>query len=143
MIWRSPEPEEADRTLNLFLRAMGAPLGDRNPVVFGMNGGLVLHEPFERRDDDTFGAAVEYAHVSGAEAAFNQATAFYTGTFAPVRSGETVLELTYQYQLTPAVILQPDFQYVFNPGAGLANPGTPGQRIGNEAVIGLRTTLTF
>ncbi len=30
MIWRSSEPEEADRTANVFLRAMGTPQGDRN-----------------------------------------------------------------------------------------------------------------
>jgi porin len=143
MIWRSTEPEEADRTLSVFLRAMGTPQADRNLVVFSMNAGLNFHEPIEHRDDDVFGVGIEYARVSGAEAAFNQATAFYTGAFTPVRSGETVIEVTYQYQLTPAVILQPDFQYVFNPGGGLANPNMPNQQIKNEAVVGLRATLTF
>jgi len=143
MIWRSSEPGEADRTASAFLRAMGTPQGDRNLVVFSINAGLVLHEPILHRDDDVFGVGIEYARVSGAEAAFNQATAFYTGAFTPVRTGETVIEVTYQYQLTPAVILQPDFQYVFNPGAGLANPTTPNQQIKDEAVIGLRVNLTF
>ena len=143
MIWRSTEPEEADRTLSVFLRAMGTPQADRNLVVFSMNAGLNFHEPIKHRDDDIFGIAIEYARVSGAEAAFNQATAFYTGAFTPIRSGETVIEVTYLYQLTPAVILQPDFQYVFHPGAGLANPNMPNQAIKNEAVIGLRATLTF
>ena len=143
MIWRSSEPEEADRTANVFLRAMGTPQGDRNPVVFSVNAGLNFHEPIEHRDDDIFGVAIEYARVSGAAAALDQATAYYTGAFTPVRSGETVVEVTYQYQLTPAVILQPDFQYVFNPGAGLADPNTPNQQIKNEAVVGLRVNLTF
>jgi porin len=143
MVWRSSDPEEADRTANVFLRAMGTPQDDRNLVVFSLNAGLNFHEPILHRDDDTFGLAMEYARVSGAEAAFNQATEFYTGAFTPVRSGETVLEVTYQYQLTPAVILQPDFQYAFNPGAGLANPNNPSQTIKNEAVIGLRVNLTF
>ena len=143
MVWRSAEPEEADRTVNVFLRAMGTPQGDRNPVVFSMNAGLNFHEPIEHRDDDIFGVAIEYARVSGAAAALDQATAYYTGAFTPVRSGETVIEVTYQYQLTPAVILQPDFQYVFNPGAGLANPDTPNQQIKDEAVVGLRVNLTF
>jgi porin len=143
MIWRSTEPEEADRTLSVFLRAMGTPQSDRNLVAFSMNVGLNFHEPIEHRDDDVFGVAMEYARVSGAEAAFNQATALYTGAFTPVRSGETVIEVTYLYQVTPAVILQPDFQYVFNPGAGLANLNMPNQPIKNEAVIGLRATLTF
>ena len=143
MIWRSTELEEADRTASVFLRAMGTPLGDRNLIAFSMNAGVVVHEPIEHRDDDVLGVAIEYGRVSGAEAAFNQATAYYTGTFTPVRNGETVIELTYQYQLTPAVILQPDFQYVFNPGAGLANPNSPNQQIKDEAVIGLRVNLTF
>jgi porin len=143
MVWRSSEPEEPDRTANVFLRAMGTPQGDRNPVVFSLNAGLNFHEPVAHRDDDVFGVAMEYAHVSGAEAAFDQATAFYTGTFTPVRNGETVIEVTYQYQLTPAVILQPDFQYVFNPGGGLANPNAPNQQIKDEAIIGMRVNLTF
>jgi hypothetical protein len=29
------------------------------------------------------------------------------------------------------------------PGGGIANPATPGTRIGNEAVFGLRTNVTF
>ena len=143
MIWRSSEPEEADRTANLFLRAMGTPQGDRNLVVFSVNAGVNFHEPILHRDDDVLGLAIEYARVSGAEAAFDEATALYTGAFTPVRSGETVIEVTYQYQLTPAIILQPDFQYVFNPGAGLANPSMPNQQIKDEAVIGLRVNLTF
>jgi porin len=51
--------------------------------------------------------------------------------------------LTYQYQVTPWWILQPDFQYVFNPGAGVANPNAPGERVQDEAVFGLRTIITF
>ncbi len=86
---------------------------------------------------------MEYAHVSGSQAAFDQATAFYTGAFTPAQTGESVIEVTYQYQLTPAVQLQPDLQYVFNPGAGIANPNHPNQAIKNEAVLGMRVTLTF
>jgi porin len=138
-VWQSA----AGSTLNFFTRAMGTPQGDRNLVVFSMNAGLTLHAPLPSRADDTVGLAMEYARVSGSEAAFDQATQFYTGALTPARTGETVFELTYQYQLTPAVQLQPDFQYVFNPGGGLANPNNPNQPIKNEAVVGVRATLTF
>jgi porin len=84
-----------------------------------------------------------YGRVSGSATALDQQTAFFTGTSVPVRSGETFIELTYQYQLTPAVQLQPDFQYVFNPGAGVANPNMPNQSIKDEAVLGFRVNLTF
>ena len=138
-VWTSP----AGSTLNFFTRAMGTPQGDRNLVVFSLNTGLTLHGPLPGRSNDTFGVAMEYAHVSGSQAAFDQATAFYTGAFTPAQTGESVIEVTYQYQLTPAVQLQPDFQYVFNPGAGIANPNHPNQAIKNEAVLGMRVTLTF
>ena len=39
--------------------------------------------------------------------------------------------------------VQPDVQYVFKPGGGLANPNNPGQRIGNELVLGVRTNILF
>ncbi len=130
-------------TLSGFARVMGTPQGDRNPVVFSLNAGLTLHAPFADRPDDTAGLAIEYARVSGSTAALDQQTAFYTNSFVPIPTGETVIELTYQYPLTPAVILQPDFQYVFNPSGGIANPNLPSQTIKNEAVLGFRVNLTF
>ena len=67
----------------------------------------------------------------------------FSGQPYPVRTSETVIELTYQLQLAPWWQLQPDFQYVVNPGGGVPNPNAPGQRIGNAAILGLRTTITF
>ena len=61
----------------------------------------------------------------------------------PVRSDETFVEATYQYQLTPWAQLQPDLQYVFNPGAGIANPNNPTSRVRNELVFGVRANLSL
>jgi porin len=141
MIWQ--DPQELDRTVNVFVRPMGTPLGDRNLVDFSLNAGLTFHEPFLHRDDDTFGIGMGYAHVSGRAAALDRDTAFFTGAFTPTRSGETFAEITYQYQATPWWQIQPDFQYVFNPGAGIANPDAPTQRVKDEAVLGLRTNILF
>jgi porin len=141
MVWQ--DPAEADRTLNVFVRAMGTRLADRNLINFSLNAGLTFHEPFLHRDDDTFGVGMGYAHVSGRAAALDRDTAFYTGAFTPVRSGETFVEVTYQYQVTPWWQIQPDFQYVFNPGAGVVNPNMPTQQVKNEAVIGIRTNILF
>jgi len=138
------DPEEPDRSIDFFLRPMGTPLGDRNLISFSLNAGFTFHEPFPHRDDDTFGIGMGYAHVSGSAAALDRETQFFTGAFTPARSGETFIELTYQYQVTPWWQLQPDFQYVFNPGAGVANPNSPTpQKVQNEAVIGLRTVILF
>jgi porin len=39
--------------------------------------------------------------------------------------------------------LQPDVQYVFNPGAGIADPNNPTEKVRNELVLGVRTNITF
>jgi len=140
IIW--VDPEEPDRTLNVFIRPMGTPLADRNLINFSLNAGLTFREPILHRDDDTFGIGMGYAHVSGRAAALDRDTAFFTDAFTPVRSGETFVEMTYQYQATPWWQLQPDIQYVFNPGAGVANASGTG-KIGNELVLGLRTNILF
>ncbi len=138
-IWQTP----IGGTLNFFTRAMGTPQAGRNPIVFSLNAGFTLHGPLPGRGDDTAGIGMGYGRVSGSTSALDQQTGLFTSSFVPVRVGETYLELTYQYQLTPAVQLQPDFQYVFNPGAGIANPNNPSETIKNEAVLGFRVILTF
>ena len=140
MVWQ--DPDEPGHNLSLFTRVMGTPQSDRNLVDVGLNAGFNVHAPLPGRDDDTFGLSMGYAHVSSRAAGLDRDTAFFTGAFSPARGGETYIEATYQYALTPWLQLQPDFQYVFNPGGGLPNAaGTA--RIGNEAVIGIRTTITF
>jgi porin len=141
LVW--VDPREGDRTINLFARVMGAPQADRNLVTFSANFGLTFHEPFLHRDDDTFAVGMGFAKVSGSAAALDQATAAFTGTFVPTRTSETYLEMTYQYQVTPWWQVQPDIQYVFNPGGGIANPNAPNQTVGNELVLGLRTNILF
>jgi porin len=140
MLWQSEEDDS--RILSGFARVMGTPLSDRNLIDFSMNAGLNLKDPLPNRPDDTFGVAIELAHVSGRRGALDQDMNEF-GTFTPVQSVETVIEVTYQYQVAPWWLLQPDFQYVFNPSGGIVNPDIPTEKIKNEAVIGLRTTITF
>jgi len=141
MVWR--DPAEADHNVNLFLRVMGTPDEDRNLIDFSLNAGLTLHEPFAHRDDDTFGLGMGYAKVGSHAAAFDQDTAAASGSFNPIRHSETFVEATYQYQVTPWWQLQPDAQYVFNPGGGVLNPNGNGRRVGDELVVGLRTNILF
>jgi len=143
VLWNDPKDENADRTINFFARAMGTPLENRNLIDFSMNAGFTFHEPIRNRDDDTLGIGMGYAKVSSGASALDRDTGFYSGSSYPVQSGETFVEVTYQYELTPWCTLQPDFQYVFNPGGGLPNPNAPGQRIKNEAVFGLRANIIF
>jgi porin len=141
MIWM--DSEESDHNVNVFGRVLFAPRADRNLVTFSMNAGLTVHEPFKHRDDDTFAIGMGFAKVSGAASALDQATALDSGTFFPVRTSETYLEMTYQYQVAPWWQIQPDIQYVFNPGGGVLNPNDPGTTIKNELVLGVRTNILF
>lgn len=141
MLWI--DPREGDRTISFFARAMGTPQTDRNLISVSLNAGITFHEPFLHRDDDTLAFGLGWAKVSQAAAALDQATGAFSGTFVPVRSSETYLELTYQFQVTPWWQLQPDVQYVFNPGGGILNPGDSSTTIHNELVLGMRTNILF
>ena len=142
MIWRSKD--DSNRNLNFFIRPMFTPLQDRNLISFSVNTGLTLHGPFPGRDNDTFGVEMGIARASNSASGYDRDLEFYDpSVYTPVRSSETFLEATYQVQVTPWWQIQPDVQYICNPGAGIANPNDPTQKIKNELVIGLRTNITF
>lgn len=132
---------DANSGFVVFARAMGAP-GDRNLVDLYCDLGVTYKGPLGRKDD-VAGIAIGYARIGAAAQRFDRDVAAMTGAFSPVRSSETVLEATYRVQVTPWWQVQPDFQYVFNPSGGVANPLAPGHRIGNAAILGLRTAITF
>jgi len=137
MIWRDPNDEDADRTISFFTRAMGTPQTDRNLIDFSLNAGFNFHEPIPHRGDDTFGIGMGYTQVSDRVADFDSDNGY------PRQGGETFLEVTYQYELTPWCQIQPDFQYVFNPSGGVPNPNGSGQLVKDEAVLGVRVNVQF
>ena len=139
-LWQ-PDPD-APRSVGVFARIMGAP-GDRNLVSLGVNAGVVLRAPFKGRDNDSIGLAYGYAGVGRSASLLNKDDNLLNGASTPVRSGESFLELTYQYQIAPWWQVQPDAQYIFLPGGGVTNPSNPAKRIGNEAIFGVRTNITF
>ena len=90
------------------------------------------------------GVAFALSRVSRDARAFDTDTILATGSPGPRRSSEAVLEATYQAVLGPGVTVQPDIQYIFRPGGGIANPRAPDAgRIRNAAVFGLRTTIRY
>ncbi|KWZ49101.1 porin [Burkholderia savannae] len=139
MVWR-PDPTGA-KSLGVFARVMAAP-GDRNLVSVAANAGVVLKAPFEGRDNDSVGLALTYVKVGSHARALDENFANFTGGPYGVRTSETTLEATYQYQVTPWWQLQADAQYTFNAGAG-QNPSDPTQPLHNTFVVGLRTNVTF
>ena len=141
MIWR-PMPTGA-RSVNVFTRLLGAP-GDRNLIDFAANLGLVMKDPLPGRDADTVGFAGGFTKLGRHALEADQDTAsFNPGNYAPLRSSESYLELTYQYVPFGWLTVQPDAQYIFMPGGGIANPEALDRRISNEFVVGVRNTIVF
>jgi len=141
MLWR--DNDDADRTIEAFGRVMGTPNDGNNPVQFSANWGVVMHEPIAQRDDDTFGISFGYTKVAPNVVAAARTQADLTDGLDPVRGDESFAEITYTFAVNQWMTLQPDFQYVIFPGAGVANPDNPSARVSNEAVFGLRSNILF
>jgi porin len=142
MIWHSKD--DNNRSLNVFVRPMFTPYQDRNLVSASINAGFALHAPLPGRDNDVFGVEMGTAWASSGASGFDRQMQFFQpSVYTPIRSNETFLEATYQFQALPSWVIQPDVQYFINPAMGIANPDDPTQRIKNELVVGLRTNITF
>ena len=102
---------------------------DRNFLNFYFDAGLTYKGLIPTRDDDTIGLAFAYAQIGNTA----RDTLINEGSVGV--GAEMVLELTYQAQITPWLVLQPDLQYIMNPG------GT--QDLNNALVIGGRAAITF
>lgn len=138
----NPAKDEKDNTgWNVFGRVMDAP-GDRNLVDFYLDGGLDYKGHSGVRTTLSV-SPTAMRGISDPAGLYDMEVQAVGSSFHPVWSGESVVELTYQRTLNPWWQLQPDFQYIVNPGGGIANPNAPGQRIGNAAMLGLRTIIQF
>jgi porin len=133
-------PGTADQGLSGFVRAGGAP-NDRNLINFYADGGLVYKGLVPRRPDDKVGIAAAYARVGDNARGLDADTGLFGNFFYPIRSGETMIELMYQAQLTPWWTMQPDLQYIIRPGGGVLNPD--GSFRPNAWIVGVRTSLNF
>jgi porin len=122
--------------LAVFARVEGAP-EQRNKVSAELAAGIVYQGPFGR-DGDKVGLAVDSARVGDPLGSTGALSSQYT-----FHGYETVFELSYQAQALPWLQVQPDIQYVLNPGGGIPNPNRPGQLVGSAAVFGLSIVATF
>lgn len=140
LIWR--KTAESAEGVGFFIRAMGAP-STQNPIDYSLNAGLNWHAPLKHRDYDAAGLGMGLAHTSGRARALVQDNISLSGAPNIVPRTETFLEATYQYQIVQWWLLQPDVQYIFNPGGGIVNPANGATPIAGELVIGLRTNIVL
>ena len=137
MLWRGK-----DASVSVFARGGVAP-SDRNLVSWYVDGGIGFKGLLPGRANDTLTFGVAHSHISRDAAEFDRDTLALNGPPYPIRSDETVFELSYIAQLTPWWTLQPDVQYIARPGGNVPDPIDPTRTIGDAWVVGARTTIAF
>jgi len=138
MLWRMPD---GDRNIAAFVRVSTSP-GDRNEVSFYADGGVTFKGALAGRPDDIAGIAFGYSRISK-RARDRDRDARAADPTSPIRSGEFLIEATYQAQIVPGWSVQPDVQYIRRPGGGTPHPLHPPHRIKDAVAIGLRTTIQY
>jgi porin len=133
-VWQSSA--DSSRNLNIFARIMGAP-ATQNLIEFSFNGGITLAAPIPGRDNDQAGIDFGVGKVSSRLADFDRDEG------VTPQGTEELIELTYQAQVKPWLIVQPDIQYTVNPGGGIQDPADPTHNLRNELVVGTRAVVTF
>jgi porin len=125
---------DSRRGLTPFLSLVVAPDSSVNTMPFFANGGLVYRGLFASRPHDlaAFGAA--YGAFSS-QLARSQRDARSAGSGSGIQKYEVALELSYIVQATRWLQVQPDLQYIVNPG------GTG--KIPNALVLGFQLALTL
>jgi len=139
MIWRRPGTTKSG--IGVFVEAIGAPAAFNFSNIF-VAAGISWTEPFTGRSSDVFGLGVSYLGISPAKRRFGNDVIAFTGNGSPYSSNETVIEATYLCQVTPWWTLQPDLQYVVNPGAAIPTAAAS-KPLKNVLVGGIHTAITF
>lgn len=126
-----------EQGLHPFVALLFAPDSEINTFPFFFNGGLVYKGLIPGRDQDYAGFAVVYGKYSDKlDPSITQSTEFKleADTMRP-KDFETVLEWMYKVQITEWLNIQPDVQYIINPG-GTGN-------IKNALVLGFQLGVSM
>jgi porin len=90
-IWK-----QNNKSIGMFLQVGYCPsAASINNVYFGL--GVNFTNPFSKQGKDILGIAIAHEHLKNKN------------------GSETSIEVTYNYQLTKNIFIQPDFQYIINP----------------------------
>jgi porin len=138
-------PKSSERGVGVFMRTSASP-SDRNLIDFYTDAGIDFVGFFDQRQNDKFGVAVGYAHVSRRAQALDRDTAlFMAQPDWPIRSSEALLTASYLYEIRAGLNLIPNYQYIFRPGGGATDPlgPNPGVRLKDASVFSLRSVAKF
>ncbi len=129
MLFRPVSEDDSEgRGLGWFARA-GINPQDRNPIGFYFDTGLNWKGLLPSRKDDTLGIAFGCAKLSEGARRTLANEGMRTSGY------EAVVELTYQCQITPWLVVQPDVQCIFHPGCHAD--------VQTALVVGARLVLAF
>jgi porin len=133
MLYRVPGTQ--DNGLGFFFRA-GIATEKISPISHYFDTGFNYKGLIKGRPDDIIGIGLAFANISKRIKDLEKDDLEINQPEDPRRSShEAVLELTYKAQITPWFTLQPDFQYIINPGGSAQND--------DAVVIGLRSIINF
>ena len=110
--------------LGVFVQ-FGAAMSDRNQLDAYVGGGLNYFGPLPEREEDAFGVAVAHARSTDH---------FFDATPDLVRA-ETAVDFTYNIHITDHISLQPDVQFIVDPGMD--------PTVDDSLAIGARLTVKF
>jgi porin len=103
------EQSPARPGLGIFVRSYGSPQDDRSLVDWYVDFGLKLTRPFRSRAEDVLSLGFAYLDLSDHYVDSERARG------ENVSRRESVLELTYRFQMTGSLSVQPDVQFIFDP----------------------------
>jgi porin len=138
-------PKSKERGVGVFMRTSASP-SDRNLIDFYTDAGIDFIGYFDQRQNDKFGFALGYAHVSKRAQELDRDYAlFMAQPDWPIRSSEALFTASYLYEIRAGLNLIPNYQYIFRPGGGATDPlgPMPGIRLKNASVFGLRSVAKF
>ena len=132
-IMRWADPAEK-RHLGVFAAFVYAPDERVNTLPYFFDTGLVAYGFLPSRPRDFVGFGVAYGSYSSDLRLADEAQAV-TDPAAGVQSWEMTLEWTYGCTVKPGLLVQPDVQYLINPGGNKAVP--------NALAIGVNVVFSF
>ena len=105
-LWQPAGEPEDGRGLRAFLE-YGNTQSSVNIIDWHIGGGVAWQGPFPERPKDTVGFSPQYAHISP-----------HAGL---PKSYELAIETFYRLSVTGGIVIQPDLQYIINPGGQFTN----------------------
>lgn len=132
------------RGAGFFLRVGAAP-DDRNVVSLSADAGVSFVGFMDNRPEDLFGVGLGYTKISNSARMLDYDNTYFNSALLPVRSAEELVEVTYIAKMAPGWYIQPDMQFIMQPGANIPDPGDPTgtKTLRNSLVFGLRTLMRF